>query len=131
MKRCVLRAAWALFGVVLFWCASCTPTQVRDFQASPPGKVLDCSSAVVQKCGPQSLPAVNRCLADEREAVQCILGLIGPSTCAAEQVIACVTRHSGATAAASVERNADDVLSLRMADNARRVIKERGWTFAR
>lgn len=118
-------ALWPVIAMLLL--AGCRVPQ----PGSPADTVYKCGSELVQKCWPQSLAGVNGCLSmpDGENWASCLTGLIGPTACAAESVIACLVRDSGMKAAASAKANAYDVRSERVANRAAEYISYRGWRF--
>ena len=95
---------------------------------TPPQGPIACTVDAIQRCWPSVIGPVNTCLTGT-SATSCLLGLIQPSGCAVESVIACLVRQQGAEFAHSARMNPDDVRSARAAENARNFLADRGYTF--
>lgn len=116
-------ATGAILGTLL---GGCRPPKPPEWA----GGVLDCGSEVVQKCGPGMTGPVATCLTSgESSWASCLVGLIRPATCAAEQVVACVVRHVGSSAARSYALNDSDQVSNTIAERSAEFISQRGYQF--
>lgn len=93
------------------------------------GRVIRCSSPAVQKCWPSVLPSVNTCAASENDGVACLVGLIRPVGCLAEDVIACVARRQGAEFNHAAQANPDDARSARAAATLATFVRQRGYIY--
>lgn len=93
------------------------------------GKAIRCSGEALERCWPTVMGPVNTCLGGE-EASTCLLALIKPGTCTAEEIVACLVRKSGSEAVHASQANPADIRSARMATNAKAWIAERGYEFA-
>lgn len=121
---------YTLMLVFLSWCAVAIGVQSCRVPppGTPPGPIV-CTTEAIQKCWPGMIGPVNSCLTS-MAAVPCLLGLIQPTGCAVEQVIACLVQRQVGEFAAAARINPDDERSARAADNARQFIAERGYTFS-
>lgn len=105
-------------------------TSTSNNPPSTTDQVIDCSRDVINKCGPEVLPAVNNCLAGMGDWQACLFSMFGPIECGTESVIDCWVRDRGDAAAQAAITNPDDDLSARKAEHARQWIALRGARFA-
>ena len=126
-KLGVIVLCWVLLLLTIS-VLGCKTTGGPDAPVTPVGvgsKIISCTSEVVTHNWARVYPGVMHCLTAPLESPMSCLDAIP----AAIDVVGCIVRNIGRTAAMQADKNEGDVVTLRKAERSRAYIESRGLQF--